>query len=62
MGKFNFSGMSDIEIDDIIELKAELEADALWLEEQIKKDEILKESGGRLPAEEEEKEENEENS
>ncbi len=60
MGKFNFSGMSDIEIDDIIELKAELEADALWLEEQIKKDEILKESGGRLPAEE--KEENEENS
>ncbi len=60
MGKFNFSGMSDIEIDDIIELKAELEADALWLEEQIKKDEILKESGGRRPAEE--KEENEENS
>lgn len=60
MGKFNFSGMSDIEIYDIIELKAELEADALWLEEQIKKDEILKESGGRLPAEE--KEENEENS
>jgi len=60
MGKFNFSGMSDIEVDDIIELKAELEADALWLEEQIKKDEILKESGGRLPAEE--KEENEENS
>ena len=54
MGKFNFSGMSDIEIDDIIELKAELEADALWLEEQIKKDEILKESGGRLPAEEKE--------
>jgi len=60
MGKFNFSGMSDIEIDDIIELKAELEADALWLEGEIKKDEILKESGGRLPAEE--KEENEENS
>lgn len=60
MGKFNFSGMSDIEIDDIIELKAELEADALWLEGEIKKDKIFKESGGRRPAEE--KEENEENS
>lgn len=60
MGRFNFSGLSDIEIDDVIELKAELEADALWLEEQIKKDEILKESGGRRPAEE--KQENEENS
>jgi|694.fasta_scaffold23402_3 hypothetical protein len=60
MGKFNFSGMSDIECEDIIEMKAELEADALWLEGEIKKDKILKESGGRLPAEE--KEENEENS
>ena len=52
MGRFNFSGLSDIEIDDVMELKAELEADALWLEEQIKKDEILKNSGGRQPAEE----------
>ncbi len=52
MGRFNFSGLSDIEIDDVMELKAELEADALWLEEQIKKDEILKNSGGRRPAEE----------
>ncbi|MFM8269902.1 MAG: hypothetical protein ACKN9V_06900 [Pseudomonadota bacterium] len=55
MGKFNFSGLSDIEVDDILELKAELEADALWLEEQIKKDGILKNrAAGQAPEEKEE--------
>ena len=56
MGKFNFYGLSDIEIDDLMELRADLEADALWLEDEIKKDKILRDSAaGQAATENEEK-------
>jgi hypothetical protein len=56
MGRFNFSGLSDAEVDDILELKADLEADALWLENEMKKDKILRDSAaGQAAKENEEK-------
>jgi hypothetical protein len=34
---FNFSGLTEEQIDDILELKADLEADAIWSREEQQK-------------------------
>lgn len=54
MGRFDFSGLSDEQIDDAMELYSELGADALWLEEEIKKDKISKNAAAGQAAEEKE--------
>lgn len=43
---FNFSGLTEEQIDDILELKADLEADAIWAREEEEK---FKKNNGSQP-------------